>query len=121
FEDFDLGYRLIQKKGMTLLYNPAAVGYHYKKVSFKEVCAFPKKMAASRKIYEAKEAGQAFLAFEARRKTTRKYRLEMLFVRTLVPLLFPLRPLLDSRIPLPGQVYKAFYAYDVYFAGKSAR
>lgn len=121
FEDFDLGYRLIQKKGMVLLYNPAAVGYHYKKVSFKEVCEFPHKMAASRKLYEATEAGQIFLASEKRRKSTRKYQLQMLFVRLLVPLLFPLKPLLDSRIPLPGAIYRAFYAYHVYFAEKSGQ
>ncbi len=117
FEDIDLGYRLVQR-GMVLLYNPGAVGYHYKRVTFAELCQNPQKIAAALSVLETKEAGRAYLAAENRRKSTRKYRLQMRFVRLFVPLLFPLRPLLDSRIPLPGAIYRAFYAYDVYFTKK---
>jgi len=118
FEDIDLGYRLVQR-GMVLLYNPGAVGYHYKRVTFAELCRHPQKMAEALSVLETKEAGRAYLAAENRRKSTRKYRLQMRFVRLFVPLLFPLRPLVDSRIPLPGAIYRAFYAYDVYFAKKT--
>lgn len=117
-EDWDFGYRLMQK-GLVMLYNPRAVGYHYKRVSFAEACQFSKKIQPSLKIFEATEAGKAFLAAEKQRKSSRKYRAQMQLARWLVPILMPLKPLLDSKIPLPRLVYRAFFAYHNRAAKKS--
>jgi glycosyltransferase involved in cell wall biosynthesis len=109
-EDWDLGYRLI-KKGLVMIYNPRAIVFHYRRVRFAEVCQFRKKMAQSLKLLATKEAGQAYFAKERERKASRRYRLEMLAVRIFVPLVMPLKPLLDSRIRLPWAIYRAFLAY----------
>ncbi len=109
-EDWELGYRLI-KKGLVMIYNPAAVAYHYKRVSFAEACRYRTKMARALRILATKEAGQVYFAEERRRKSSRRYRLQMLAARLIVPLLMPLKPLLDSQIPLPGTVYRVFLAY----------
>ncbi len=118
-EDWELGYRLI-KKGMVMVYNPAAVAYHYKRVSFADVCQFRGKMARSLRIFAAKEAGQVYFARERQRKASRRYRLQTLAARLLVPLLMPLKPLLDSQIPLPGSLYRACLAYYFNSARKPA-
>ncbi len=109
-EDWELAYRLM-KKGLIMIYNPAAVAYHYRRVSFAEVCQFRRKMVQSLGVLAAKEAGQVYLAKERQRKASSRYRLQMLAARLLVPLLMPLKPLLDSQIPLPWVVYRAFLAY----------
>ncbi|MGH9468878.1 MAG: glycosyltransferase family 2 protein [Terriglobia bacterium] len=109
-EDWELGYRLINK-GLVMLYNPRAIGYHYKRVSFAEACQFSKKIAPSLEIFQTTEAGKAYFAAQKRRKRSRKYRAQMQLTRRLVPVLMPLKPLLDSRVPLPKTLYRAFFAY----------
>ena len=112
YEDVELSYRLV-KKGFRMLYNPNCIGYHYKRVTFSDICRRGWIMATtpSLKVFEATEAGQRYLANDARRRARWKYRLQSGLSKALVPVLSPLKPLLDSRIPLPGAVYGAFYAY----------
>ncbi len=112
YEDIELCYRLA-KKGLRMLYNPCCVGYHYKRVTFDAMCRRGWTLATtpSLKIFERTEAGKEYLANDARRRNSWKYRLQYLLARLVVPLLAPLRPLLDSRVPLPGAVYAMFYAY----------
>jgi glycosyltransferase involved in cell wall biosynthesis len=112
YEDIELSYRLT-KKGFRMLFNPNCIGYHYKRVTFNDMCRRGWIMATtpSLKVFETTEAGRQYLANDARRRSTWKYRLQSGLARVAVPVLSPLKPLLDSRIPLPGAVYGAFYAY----------
>ncbi len=112
YEDIELCYRLA-KKGLRMLYNPRCIGYHYKRVTFGDMCHRGQLMATtpSLKVFETTEAGKVYLANDVRRRSSRSYRLQYLLARLVVPLLAPLRPLLDSRVPLPGAIYAAFYAY----------
>lgn len=112
FEDSELTYRL-EKKGYQALYNPDAVGHHYKRVKFADMCRYRGLIATtpSLKVYETTEAGRCYLEGQARRRATRKYRAQKLITRVLVPILSPLKSLLDSHIPLPGFIYTAFLAY----------
>jgi GT2 family glycosyltransferase len=110
FEDTELGYRL-EKGGLRLLYNSAAVGYHYKFMSFEDACRRAKVVAAARKLFESKEAGMVLARMEAQKKARLASRLKRLFARTLVPFLSPIKPLLDSQLSLPRVLYRAFYSY----------
>ena len=116
-EDWELGYRLIQK-GMVMIYDADAVGYHYKRLTFAEMCQFPAKAAPSRRIFAATEAGKVYFEGEKGARNSRRHRLQRLFVRIAVPFLLPLKPLLDSQIPLPWAVYRAFYHYYAYVVAK---
>jgi GT2 family glycosyltransferase len=112
YEDVELSYRLV-KKGFRMLYNPNCIGYHYKRVTFSDICRRGLIMATtpSLKVFESTEAGQQYLANDARRRATWKFRMQSRLSQVLVPLFSPLKRILDSRIPLPGVVYAAFYAY----------
>lgn len=112
FEDSELAYRLM-KKGFKVLYNPQAVGYHYKRVTFADMCRYRKTVATtpSLEVYGTTEAGRRYLEGLARRRGTRKYRIQKAITQVMVPILSPLKPLLDSQIPLPGFLYSAFLAY----------
>jgi GT2 family glycosyltransferase len=119
YEDIELGYRLV-KKGLRMIYNPDAIGYHFKRVTFADMCHRVGLMATtpSLKIFEGTEAGAYYLENQARRRETRTYRMQRLFAKMTVPLLAPIKPMLDSRIPLPGFVYAAFLAYYGSLKGK---
>ena len=110
YEDVELGYRLI-KRGLRLLYNPDALGYHYKYISFADACRRAKGVVAARKFFETKEAGMVFARMGAQKKAGLASRLKRLSVRTLVPFLSPIKPLLDSQLRLPRILYRAFYSY----------
>jgi glycosyltransferase involved in cell wall biosynthesis len=113
YEDNELGYRLI-KRGLRLLYNPNAVGYHYKYVSFAESYRVIPSVASQR-VLQTKEAGAYFAEINARHQRTVKYRMKKALARWLTPALIPLRPLLDTQTPLPWIVYQALYHY--YYLG----
>ena len=46
FEDSELSYRLM-KKGYQPLYNPSAIGYHYKRLRFSDMCNYLKCVATT--------------------------------------------------------------------------
>lgn len=112
YEDVELGYRLV-KKGFHMIYNPNAVGYHYKRVSFSDMCRRVRTMTAtpSLKIFETTEAGMHYLQNQEHRRASRKYRIQKRLAELMVPAVAFLKPLLDSRMRLPGFVYAAFLAY----------
>jgi glycosyltransferase involved in cell wall biosynthesis len=113
YEDFELGYRLI-RRGLRLLYNPDAVGYHYKNMSFADACRRAQLVAAAERVLQTKEAGVYLAEIVARRQRTLKFRMKKLLARWLTPALAPLKPLLDTRIPLPWPVYRfLYYCYCV--------
>lgn len=109
-EDSELAYRLV-KKGFQAFYLPGAVGYHYKRVSFQEACRHQEKKAEARKVYLTKEAGIEQARIEQEWFGSRKNKVRALVARSLIVFLLPLKPLLDSHIPLPSGVYKLFYFY----------
>ena len=110
YEDLELGYRLT-RRGLRILYNPDAVGYHYKHMSFADACRRKQLAVAAEKVFQTKEAGVYFGEIVARRRSTLKYRILKLLARWVTPVLTPLRPLLDTQIPLPWFVYRALYHY----------
>jgi hypothetical protein len=109
YEDYELGYRLA-KKGLHLLYNPSAVGYHYRYVSFADVCRRAQLVAAAEKVLRTKEAGVSFAEMESQRRNALKSRMGRALAGRLRPILALLSPLLDTRVPLPWFVYRAIYS-----------
>lgn len=110
YEDIELGYRLT-KRGLRLLYNPDAVGYHYKSMSFADACRRAQLVVAGQRFFETKEAGAYLAEIAGRGQRSLKSRTKKLLVRWLTPALAPLKPLLDTQIPLPWLVYRALYSY----------
>jgi GT2 family glycosyltransferase len=107
-EDLELGYRLT-KKGLRLIYNAQAVGYHYKHMSFADACRREELGVEAHKLLRTKEAGMVFADMVARRRASFKYRMQKVLVSCLAPALAPLRYLLDTQVPLPSAVYRALY------------
>lgn len=110
FEDTELAFRL-RRNGWRLLYNPDAVGDHHKFVTFAAACERAKLTALTFRTLETKEYGRYLKGLRDRQKKSLRYRAGTLLVRTLVPVFSPLKPLLNSRVPLPWPVYAAFYHY----------
>lgn len=119
YEDVELAYRLV-KKGFRMIYDPEAVGFHYKRVSFSDMCRRVRTMEAtpSLRIFETTEAGMHYLRNQQRRRASHKYRIQRKLAQVVIPPLFFLKPLLDSQIPLPGFMYAAFLAYHGSLKGR---
>ena len=112
FEDTELGYRL-QKRGMRLLHNRSAIGYHYQRFSFGDACARAQRVAVAATILYQKEAGIYLAELASRNRAGSLRRTGKLIAARLIPVLGPLRGLLDSRIPLPSIIYRSFFWYYV--------
>ncbi|MGH9357172.1 MAG: glycosyltransferase family 2 protein [Terriglobia bacterium] len=112
YEDNEFAYRLA-KAGGKIYFNPAAVGYHYKRVTFSDACRSMQKSAASRRYLATTEAGIKLAEADEMRAKSRREQIKTILTRCVVPVLSPLRPLLDSQLPLPGRLYGAFYHYYV--------
>lgn len=110
FEDTELGYRL-EKKGFRLLYNPDAVGYHHKVVSFADARRRAKTVAAARRLFEKKPAGQYLAELQGRREHTFAWRVKRLSEMPMIPLARLLRPFIDTRVALPRFMYRRIYYY----------
>jgi GT2 family glycosyltransferase len=110
YEDLELGYRLANR-GLRLLYNPDAFGYHYKFMSFADACRREQLLVAAYRVFQTKETGMYHAEMIARRRRTLKFRVLKLLAKWLTPALAPLKPLLDTQIPLPWPVYRALYHY----------
>ena len=107
FEDVELGYRL-SKQGLHLLYNAAAIGYHYQFFSFEDACRKALANAAAAQLFLQKKAGQQDLEAIQRRHSGARYAVARTLAVGAARLLFPARLLLDSPIPLPSFVYSLF-------------
>jgi glycosyltransferase involved in cell wall biosynthesis len=118
YEDTELGYRL-QKNGMRLLYNPRAVGYHYKHVKFADACHRAQQVAVAFPIFERKEAGKYLLDLQGRECSPSQPRgfVRRMLVAGLRPfktlILSPFRLIVDSQFPLPWTLYRRLYAEAV--------
>jgi GT2 family glycosyltransferase len=105
YEDSELGYRL-GKAGMRLFYKPEALAYHYQHVSFDDACRRAKKASAAEAVFRQKEAG---LHLYASRPTSALSRLKRHFAKPVAVVLWPLKGLMDRRMPLPWGVYRAVF------------
>jgi len=107
WEDTELGYRL-ERKGLRLLYNPAALAYHYKFVSFAEACRRAQEVAFALPVFEKKEAAAYLKELDSRTSVKRGFRRRLRSV--IVPVLSPIKFLVDSRVPLPWAFYRVLYS-----------
>lgn len=119
WEDLEFSYRLCQK-GYRLLYNPDAVGYHYKYEKFENTRLRVEKLYQSWPEFAKTDAGQRFLELwwaQARTSGESKGLVRKL-LRHLKFVVVPLfRPLVDTQIPLPGWLYdRIFYHYVTPFS-----
>ena len=110
-EDTELGYRLINR-GFHLLYNPDAMGYHYKHFSYADACRRLELMYATKVFLDTTEAGQALNEQASRAKPpTLRRRLMLAMAKVITPFLTPLIPLLDTQVRLPRRVYSLLYFF----------
>ena len=119
FEDTELGCRL-GNKGLRLLYNPGAIGYHLKRLTFDEEVRRFHQLRVTRAIFDSKVGKGLYDQAWRRPKATLAYRCKVAVTRTLVPVLAPLKPLLDSQIPMPSVVYRAFHYYYAEHGGRKS-
>ena len=123
FEDIELGYRL-SKQGLRTLYNPAAVGYHHQFVSFEAACRKEREKEPAARLFIQKECGKQMAAERSPRvgigSPTAKSAVRRIAV-ALTRALAPIRPLLNSNVPLPSFIYELFFWYDVNHSGSANR
>jgi glycosyltransferase involved in cell wall biosynthesis len=113
YEDTEFSYRLM-KKGMRIIYNPAALGYHNKSMSYAEACRRQEVVFASWSHFEPTEAGQYLKSRIAQEKLPTLGRRVMLgAARVLGPLFSPLTLLFDTQVKLPRIVYSLIYNFYV--------
>ena len=103
WEDIELGFRL-QKAGMRLFYNSGALAFHHQMISFDEACKRYKKSAAAALTFRQKDAGQHSEEY-TRTTSAQKQHVK----KWLGPVLLPLKPLMDWKIPLPQAAYKTMF------------
>lgn len=111
YEDLELGYRL-SKRGMRLLYNPAAIAYHYQRFSFEEACRKARANRVSALLFFRKEAGQQLWQEVQRTQSAARNTMIKGVARVAARVGSPVRRLLDSSFPLPRSVYHLFYWHD---------
>lgn len=110
YEDLELGYRL-NKRGMKLLYNSAAIGYHYQHFSFEQACGKARANRSAALLFFRKEAGQQLWLEVQKARSSARYVLLRAVTTAAGATLSPARKLLDSSLPLPRAVYHLFYWY----------
>jgi len=110
-EDIELGYRLTNK-GLSVLYNPEAIGYHYRYLSYAAACRRQEMVYATRLCFETTEAGRFVnnRTSQAKRMTLTR-RLMLATAKVITYFLVPLTPLLDTHIRLPRRVYFLLYFF----------
>jgi glycosyltransferase involved in cell wall biosynthesis len=101
WEDIELGFRL-ERAGMQILYKPQAVAYHEQVISFQDACRRYRKSLASAEIFKQKDAAHQ-LSYQA--ISGGKQRLK----RLLVSICYPIKPLMDWRLPLPSGIYRTMF------------
>lgn len=117
YEDIELSYRLA-KNGYRCFFNRDAIGYHNKFEKCADALRRVEQLYRSWPEFAKTEAGQDFLEKWRSSKARSKRGVAQQVLAPLKPLVVPfLRPLLDTQIPLPKQVYEqVFYSYVTSFA-----
>ena len=109
FEDIELSYRLFNQ-GFRVLYNPKALGYHYKRMTYADVCRRAELVIAASELFESKEAGKYLKELRSRRGLlSTKRKIIRGLAKFIAPFVAPLTPVLDTQISLPKEVYRAIY------------
>ncbi len=111
YEDTELGYRL-SKRGLRLLYNPAAIGYHYQFFSFEDACRKARANAKAAQLFFRKQSGQQILQTIRQRRSRPTYAIARSAATAAAKVLFPARRLLNSHLRLPDIIYHLFYWHD---------
>lgn len=111
YEDTELGYRL-SKRGLRLLYNPAAVGYHYQFFSFEDACRKARANTKAAQLFFRKQGGREVLQAMRQRRSRPGYTIARTAATAVTKVLFPARPLLNSYLRLPNIIYHLFYWHD---------
>ena len=113
YEDTELAYRLTNQ-GLRVIYNPQAIGYHYKRFSYAAACRRQEMLYSAMVLFETTEAGRALKEQASQAKPfTLQRRLMMAVAKVITPFLTPLIPLLDTRVRLPRRVYSLLYFFHV--------
>ena len=108
FEDTELGFRL-SKKGLQLLYNPAAIVYHYQFFSFEDACRKVLGNTAAMQLFFQKEGGRQVLEQVQHKHSQLWFELTAALAARAANMFSPARRLLNSSLPLPGIVYHLFF------------
>ncbi len=108
YEDIELGYRL-SKRGLQVLYNPEAIGYHYQFFSFNDACKKNLGNAAAAQLFLSKQVGQKILQDTRQKHSGAGYTLAKRIAWLAAKMFAPARRLLDSQLPLPNIVYRLFF------------
>jgi glycosyltransferase involved in cell wall biosynthesis len=127
WEEVELNYRLYQA-GFRMLYNPEALGYHYKYEKFEDALRRIGKARKSWPAFTATAAGKCFLeqagngsmscyqqtgsgTWSMARRT--KSLLRKLSKPLKPPLMWLLRHIADTHVPLPSRLYSTVLYYYV--------
>ncbi len=111
YEDIELGYRLTAR-GLQLLYNSEAIGFHHQFFSFENACQKAWANTAAQQFFFQTEAGQAVLKEIQQRRSGFGYLIARKMATGVAKVLAPARRLLDSSVPLPWIVYQFFLWLD---------
>ncbi len=117
WEDLELSYRLCSH-GYRLLYNPEAVGYHYKFETFENTRRRIETLYSTWPVFAKTDAGKRFLELWRAGGGGGPRSALSRAVGPLKSAVMPLiRPLVDTRIPLPHKLYDMiFYHYVTPFS-----
>ena len=105
-EDTELGYRL-RRLGMKMYFRRTPIGYHYQTFTFEQACRRLERLSRGLAVFLLTDAGREMV----KQRATLPYRLVDAAVKMIVPILAPLRFLLDSNVRLPNAIYRMFYWY----------
>jgi glycosyltransferase involved in cell wall biosynthesis len=105
-EDHELAYRLA-KRGMLFFFRRSAIGYHNQSFTFEQACERLRRFSVGLETFLSTEAGQKM----AQKKGRVAVRSMEAAARFAVKLVSPLRPLIDSNLPMPNWLYRLFYWY----------
>jgi GT2 family glycosyltransferase len=110
YEDTELGFRL-SEAGLRLLYNARAIGYHYQHFTFADACRKKRRVESARQLFLQTEAGQRALELQRSRDLRLSFKVAKQIAVCCAGAFQPLVKLLDSRLPLPGIVYRTLFWY----------
>jgi glycosyltransferase involved in cell wall biosynthesis len=114
WEDLELSYRLYQR-GFRLRYDPVAVGYHHKFLTFEQTLTQMEALYSSWPTFAETEAGAQFVADWRKQKNAGGWAVASIVKSLLKPALPTVMPLfrraMDMRIRLPRKLYEMVFFY----------